>query len=213
MVLFLIPLIVCGNSVEQTEQLFYYAFDEKVPIEIVPGKFMVKKKRDVSKEEAVAIISSCLDKAAYDWFNDDICTVLTDDGMVGVAVRRLLNDDAFLSVRPVYILTKDKEYFQKHDIGNQPLAVGMIDQITMKYKDGVGESVRDSINKLFESLKIWILVFRLELFIRSIFYKTIQKILEDRVLYTRKNYTQLLAKVFKAICRTIILLICFAAHI
>ena len=149
MVLFLMPLVVCGSSVQQTEELFYYAFDEKVPIEKVPGKFMVKKKPGVSKEEAVAIISSCLEKADFDWFNDDICTVSTDDGTVGVAVRRLLKDDAFLSVRPVYILTEDKEYFQKHDTGAQPLAVGMIDQITLQYKDGVGESVRDSINKLF----------------------------------------------------------------
>lgn len=149
MVLFLMPLVVCGSSVQQAEELFYYAFDEKVPIEKVPGKFMVKKKPGVSKEEAVAIISSCLEKADFDWFNDDICTVSTDDGTVGVAVRRLLNDDAFLSVRPVYILTEDKEYFQKHDTGTQPLAVGMIDQITLQYKDGVGESVRDSINKLF----------------------------------------------------------------
>ena len=149
MVLFIMPLVFCGHSVKQTEQLFYYAFDQKVPIEEVPGKFMVKKKTNVSKEETESIISSCLDKADYDWFNDDICTVSTDEGTISMAINHLLSEDAFLSVRPVYNLSQDKEYYRKHELNAQPLAVGMIDQISLKYKDGVEETVRDSINKVF----------------------------------------------------------------
>ena len=143
------PLVFCGHSVKQTEQLFYYAFDQKVPIEEVLGKFMVKKKTNVSKEETESIISSCLDKADYDWFNDDICTVSTDEGTISMAINHLLSEDAFLSVRPVYNLSQDKEYYRKHELNAQPLAVGMIDQISLKYKDGVEETVRDSINKVF----------------------------------------------------------------
>ena len=149
MVLFIMPLVFCGHSVKQTEQLFYYAFDQKVPIEEVLGKFMVKKKTNVSKEETESIISSCLDKADYDWFNDDICTVSTDEGTISMAINHLLSEDAFLSVRPVYNLSQDKEYYRKHELNAQPLAVGMIDQISLKYKDGVEETVRDSINKVF----------------------------------------------------------------
>ena len=58
MVLFLMPLVVCGSSVEQTEQLFYYTFDKRVPIEKVPGKIMIKKKQDLSKGGLEDISSS-----------------------------------------------------------------------------------------------------------------------------------------------------------
>lgn len=150
MVLFLMPLVVCGSSVEQTEELFYYTFDKRVPIEKVPGKIMIKKKQDLSKGGLEDIVISCLGKAEFDWFNEDICTVLCSDDLVDKTIKRLLLEETILSAGYVYVLSQDVEFFSKHNIEEEPLSIGFVDQIVVKYKDGVDSSVRDGLQKTFD---------------------------------------------------------------
>lgn len=137
----LMPLFVSGTPAEKQEQLFYYSFDKKVPIEVVPGKFMVKKNPDVTKEEIEAIVSSYNVKATFEWFNTEICTVSTDDEIVDQTINHLLTEDAIASARRIYWLTEDIEYYQKHKIDKQPLTIGLIDQVLLKKEDGADESI------------------------------------------------------------------------
>ena len=141
LVLFLIPIHFYGHTVEEVEQLFYYAFDKKVPIDEVPGKFMVKKNPDVSKEEIEAIVSSYIVKATFEWFNTEICTVSTDDEIVDQTINHLLTEDAIASARRIYWLTEDIDYYQIHKIDKQPLTIGLIDQVLLKRNDGVDKSI------------------------------------------------------------------------
>ena len=150
MVLFIMPLVFCGHSVGPTEQLFYYTFDKKVLIEKVPGKIMIKKKQDLSKGGLEDIVISCLGKAEFDWFNEDICTVLCFDDLVDKTIKRLLLEETILSAGYVYVLSQDVEFFSKHNIEEEPLSIGFVDQIVVKYKDGVDSSVRDSLQKTFD---------------------------------------------------------------
>lgn len=150
MVLFIMPLVFCGHSVGPTEQLFYYTFDKKVLIEKVPGKIMIKKKQDLSKGGLEDIVISCLGKAEFDWFNTDICTVLCSDDLVDKTIKRLLLEETILSAGYVYVLSQDVEFFSKHNIEEEPLSIGFVDQIVVKYKDGVDSSVRDSLQKTFD---------------------------------------------------------------
>lgn len=148
MALFVVPLAVYGHSVGESEDLFYYAFDEKVPIVTVPGKFMFKKKPTVDQKQMEVVVGSILDKVNFDWFNSDICTVQTDEDLVDHAIGQLLTRDEILSARRIYNIMSDVKYF-KEKLHQKPLDLGLIDQILLKFKDNISQSVKDNIKHSF----------------------------------------------------------------
>ena len=148
MALFVVPLAVYGHPVGESEDLFYYAFDEKVPIVTVPGKFMFKKKPTVDQKQMEVVVGSILDKVNFDWFNSDICTVQTDEDLVDHAIRQLLTRDEILSARRIYNTLSDVEYF-KDKPNHEFLALGLINQVILKFKDGISQSQKDKIKKTF----------------------------------------------------------------
>lgn len=145
----LLSEVLYAQTPSNGEQLFYYSFDKKVLIEEVPGRFMIKKKSDVSKEGLESIVQSYLENTEFDWFNSDICTVSTDNQLlVDRAIKKMLNEDAVLSARHVYNTSAGKKYYNNHPWG-EPLALGLIDQIVLKYKEGVEQSIKDNLKKAF----------------------------------------------------------------
>ena len=90
LVLCLMPLNIFGQPVERSESSYYYTFDRRVPIVKIPGKFMIKKKQDLSKGQLEDIVNSCLGNAEYDWFKEDICTVICANNLVDETIKRLI---------------------------------------------------------------------------------------------------------------------------
>lgn len=143
-----VPLTVCAHPVGESEQLFYYSFNEKVPIVTVPGKFMLKKKADIEQKQMEAIVSSILDKVLFDWFNSDICTIHTDEGLVDEAISKLLTRDEIVSARHIYNTLSDVEYF-KDKPNHELLALGLIDKVVLRYKDGISQSEKNKVKQTF----------------------------------------------------------------
>ena len=143
-----VPLTVCAHPVGESEQLFYYSFNEKVSIVTVPGKFMLKKKADIEQKQMEAIVNSFLNKASFDWFNSDICTVQTDESVIDEAIDQLLIIDNVVSVRRVYNTLSSTEYFKNKPYQN-PLDLGLIDQVVLNFKDSISDSDKNDIKKSF----------------------------------------------------------------
>ena len=148
MALMVMPLTVYGSSSDGPEELFYYSYGDKVAIEVVPGRFMLKKNPEMTKEQLEVKVKACLEKADFDWFNSDICTVSTDEEQVDEAILRLLPESMIESVRRVYITLSDKKFFNNNP-AQEPLALGLINQIILKFKDDVNETVRETITQTF----------------------------------------------------------------
>ena len=148
MALMVMPLTVYGSSSNRPEELFYYSYGDKVAIEVVPGRFMLKKNPEMTKEQLEVKVKACLEKADFDWFNSDICTVSTDEEQVDEAILRLLPESMIESVRRVYITLSDKKFFNNNP-AQEPLALGLINQIILKFKDDVNETVRETITQTF----------------------------------------------------------------
>jgi len=159
----LLSMTLYGASPDENEQLFYYTFNNKVPIEAVPGRFMLKKQQNIEMGEFENLVKDRVGEVQFDWFNSDICTVFACDTFVDDAIALMLAEDAIVSARPVYMITSDKEYFHKHHILQEPLTLGFVDLVVLKYKDNVDESVRDEIQKKF-GLKKYTLKKNYELF-------------------------------------------------
>ena len=154
LLLFIITLNVNGHTAGHSEQLYYYTFNNKVYIEAVSGRLMLKKQQNIEKEEFENLVKKRLGEVKFDWFNSDICTVFTNNAFVDDAIAQMLIEDAIVSARPVYMISSDLEYFSKHHIQEEPMTLGHIDQVVLKYKDGVDKSVREWIRSLYEEVKV-----------------------------------------------------------
>lgn len=149
MALSIVPLTVYGFPEDDTEQLFYYSYSNKVSIEVVSERFMLKKTHNTEKEEIENLVKDRLGYAEFDWFNSDICTVFTSNIQTNEAINLMLKEDAIVSARRIYMITSDVEYFKEHNILEEPLTIGLVDNIILKYKDDVDGAVKDRIKKSF----------------------------------------------------------------
>lgn len=120
---------------------FYYAFDEKVQIDQVADKLLVKKKTALQKSSYEESTKQIFDQAEIEWFNNDISEVkIKDVKNIEEKISKLLSDDDIISVRNVY-KTKDN------------LEFGFADEIIIQFKDEIQESVREEILKMYNLKK------------------------------------------------------------
>lgn len=120
---------------------FYYAFDEKVQIDQVADKLLVKKKTALQKSSYEESTKQIFDQAEIEWFNNDISEVkIKDVKNIEEKINKLLSDDDIISVRNIY-KTKDN------------LEFGFADEIIIKFKDEIQESVREEILKMYNLKK------------------------------------------------------------
>lgn len=145
----IVPTEARGYPTDDAQQLFYYSFSNKVPIETVSGRFMLKKQQNIEKEEFESLIKNRLGVVKIDWFNSDICTIFTDETPVDEAITIMKAEDATVSARPVYMISSDIDFFIEHNIQKEPLTLGLVDQIVLKYKDDVDEAEKNKIQKSF----------------------------------------------------------------
>ena len=138
-----------SQTTDGSEQLFYYSFEKKVLIEEVPGKVMIKKKSDISQAEMETIIRSYVDGPTFNWFNSDICTVSVEDILVEQTITHLIQEESVLSARHIYNTSTGKHYNENHK-NCEALDIGLIDQLVLKYKEGVIQSVKDNLNKTYD---------------------------------------------------------------
>jgi|GEM_PF-3284256 hypothetical protein len=130
-----------NSEQDKSEKLFYYAFDEKVQIDQVADKLLIKKKEALKKSSYEETMKQIFDQVEIEWINANISKVKIKDAKnIEGKINKLLSDDDIKSVRKVY-KTKDN------------LEFGFIDEIIIKFKDEIKESVREEILEMYNLKK------------------------------------------------------------
>lgn len=130
-----------NSEQDKTENPFYYAFDEKVQIDQLVDKLLVKKKPALQKSSYEESTKQLFGEVEIEWLNTDISKVnVKDVKNIEEKINKLLSDDDVISVRKVY-KTKDN------------LEFGFADEIIIKFKDEIQESIREEILKTYNLKK------------------------------------------------------------
>jgi subtilisin family serine protease len=130
-----------NSEQDKTENPFYYAFDEKVQIDQLADKLLVKKKPALQKSSYEESTKQLFGEVEIEWLNTDISKVnVKDVKNIEEKINKLLSDDDVISVRKVY-KTKDN------------LEFGFADEIIIKFKDEIQESIREEILKTYNLKK------------------------------------------------------------
>jgi subtilisin family serine protease len=132
----------CDDNKSQ-ETLFYYSFQEKIEIEEIPGKLIVKK-NGLESKVLESIVVSTIGNAVIEWFSPDICLITTDNSHVEKLRIRLLEENAILSVRNVYVISNDA-VFSNNKNELVPFNIGFVDHVDFKFYDHVEKTVQDSV--------------------------------------------------------------------
>lgn len=123
------------------ENSFYYAFDEKVQIDQVIDKILIKKKPTLQKSNYEEATKQIFGQVEIEWLNADICKIkLKEIKNREEKINKLLSDDEVISVRNVYKTNDNLEF-------------GFTDEIIIKFKDEIKESVREEILKTYNLKK------------------------------------------------------------
>ena len=120
---------------------FYYAFEKKVKIEQVADKIIVKKKNTQQKSKYEESTRQLFGQVEIEWLGTDISRIdLKDVKNKEKKIKKLLSDTEVLSVRNIYN-TDDK------------LEFGVTDEIILKFKDEVNETIREELLKSYKLTK------------------------------------------------------------
>ncbi|MCQ2110657.1 MAG: S8 family serine peptidase [Bacteroidaceae bacterium] len=98
----------------------------------VPGKIMVQKDMSVSKTTFEDILRKQVPNSEIEWFDDDMCTVVTRENLVKDAIYHLLKEKVVISATRKYTdpLVKGSEW-------------GYSNVLEAKFKDNVSEEIQD----------------------------------------------------------------------
>ena len=114
----------------------------------LPGHFMITKDRETDKAQIEAIINMYVTDPYYEWVSDDRCQVETDESLIDEAIARIRSKEAVNSANRSYL--KQSDYESKLLKGTDyPGIFNFNQEIVVMYKDGVLESVKDSLSNTF----------------------------------------------------------------
>ncbi|MBW8332766.1 MAG: S8 family serine peptidase [Prolixibacteraceae bacterium] len=137
----MITLLSFNSQKDDSEKRFYYAFNEKVQIEQVVNKILVKKKTTLAKSNYEEVAKQLLGEIKIEWFNNDISEIeLKDLKNKEEKVNSLISDDEVLSVRSIYKTSDNLEF-------------GLSDEIIVKFKDEIKDSEKEKILTRFNLKK------------------------------------------------------------
>jgi len=126
-----------NSELDKAEKPFYYAFEEKVQIDQITNKLLVKKKTILKKSYFEESIIQLFGGVKIEWFSSDISIIeLKDLKNKEEKIKSLLTDDEVISVRNVYKINDNLEF-------------GFTNEIIIKFKDEIKESEREEILKTF----------------------------------------------------------------
>lgn len=121
------------------EKTYYYK---------LPGHFMITKDRETDKAQIEAIINRYLTDPYYEWVADDRCQVETDESLIDEAIARIRSKEAVNSANRSYLKQSDYESTLLKGTG-YPSTFNFNQEIILMFKDGVLESVKDSLSNAF----------------------------------------------------------------
>ena len=121
------------------EKTYYYK---------LPGHFMITKDRETDKAQIEAIINRYLTDPYYEWVADDRCQVETDESLIDEAIARIRSKEAVNSANRSYLMQSDYESTLLNGT-DYPSTFNFNQEIILMFKDGVLESVKDSLSNAF----------------------------------------------------------------
>lgn len=160
----LFPMDLLGLKPTITGLQFFYSYDTKVFIEVIPDEIMVVKNKNIRKEDFELAINSIGGEMKYEWYNDELCTIYVDSLNQDFVKTKLLGNDMVRSVYPKVVTLMDLEYSKKNVLFT-PSHLGITNKIVLKYKEGTQGIVKErlieqyglqkeSTNSVFEVMSI-----------------------------------------------------------
>ena len=110
----LFPIDLLGLKPTITGLQFFYSYDTKVFIEVIPDEIMVIKNKNIRKEDFELAINSIGGEMKYEWYNDELCTIYVDSLNQDFVKTKLLGNDMVRSVYPKVVTLMDLEYSKKN---------------------------------------------------------------------------------------------------
>ena len=133
---------------------FYYdSKGGKVYLYKSPGRFMIKKGDDTNQSEIEAILAKYLVAPSYVWKTNNLCKVDVDEALVDQAINDIRTEESVISVSRSYLIEPE---YERELIGgtDYPTDNNFDNMVSFKLKDGVPESVKDSLKNALNLDKI-----------------------------------------------------------
>ncbi|HEX5150236.1 MAG TPA: S8 family peptidase [Parafilimonas sp.] len=137
----LIAVILFSSFGRFQKDLFYYAFTEKIKLETIPDRFVLRyTSSDIAKNRIVAgrLNGNFVNE---EWKDDRTAIVSLLAGNAGVLINQLQSDPGITSLQPLYRTTREK------------LEAAPTDEILVRFKTNTSEAKANDIIKNY-SLKI-----------------------------------------------------------
>lgn len=145
----LLPFKSLGLQATSTGEQFYYSYNTKVYIETIPGELLICKDKDAQAEELEFAIKTLCDNFSIDWFNSEYCTVIMDTLNLKKTISKLRDLDIVNSIYPKFVTVEDLEY-SRNDFYFKPLHLGISNNIVLKFKEGISESLKENVIKQYQ---------------------------------------------------------------
>jgi len=138
---FMVTLFSFNSQEDYSEKSFYYAFDEKIEIDQVTDKILVKKKTTLMKSSFEESVRKLYGDIKIEWQDNDICKIeLKDLKNKEEKLKTLLSDNEIVSARNVYRTSDNLEF-------------GFSDEIIVRFKDNIKDSEKEDLLKSFNLKK------------------------------------------------------------
>ena len=130
-----LPFTVQASDKDQ----FYYGFDEKIVIDKVDNKILVKIKPTQSRSDGEQLVKNSFEKTKkIEWKRNDLCEIELYDSKEGIS--DLLFDDNIISAREIYKTTEGLEF-------------GHTDEIVVRFKEGIDDADKEKLQISFDLKK------------------------------------------------------------
>lgn len=114
----------------------------------MPGHFMITKDTETDKAQIEAIINRYVTDPYYEWVTDNRCQVETDESHIDEVIARIRSKEAVNSANHSYLMQSNYEFTLLNGT-DYPSIFNFDQDVILMYKDGVLESVKDSLSNAF----------------------------------------------------------------
>ena len=126
----------------------YNSEGAKVYMYTLPGHFMITKDKQTDQTEIEAIINKYLTVSFYEWVGNDRCQVETDESLIDEAIAKIRNEELVKSANRSYLMQSDYESTLLNGT-DYPSIYNFNQEIIISFKDGVSESIIDSLKNAY----------------------------------------------------------------
>lgn len=121
----------------QTQQpRFYYAYSEKVPLEEVANKIILRYNKNKGNDKEQVLSSLGITNGSISWQDDSTCVIVAPLSKMGSAIDKARQLDDIKTINPIYSL-------------NTGLEMGVTDEFLVKFEENVTEKEIVAINEKY----------------------------------------------------------------